>query len=100
MRTGIFAFTLLISIGLSGSNLNAEPTQHTVVKFSVDNMTCATCPISVRKAMERVEGVKSVKVDWKTKVATVIFDADITTAENIGNSSTDVGFPTSKVLEK
>ena len=41
------------------------------VTLAVQNMTCAVCPITVRKALEKVTGVASVKVDLDTKTATV-----------------------------
>ena len=34
-------------------------------------MDCAVCPITVRKALEKVPGVESVQVDFKTKRAVV-----------------------------
>lgn len=66
------------------------------VSFSIENMTCATCPISVRKAMMRVDGVQTVDVDFATKMATVTFDPAITSAQAIGASSTDVGYPATR----
>ncbi len=36
--------------------------------ISIENMTCATRPISVRKAMKRVEGVKSVRSILRPKL--------------------------------
>lgn len=65
--------------------------------FTIEKMTCATCPISVRKAMQRVEGVKSVKVDFETKIATVVFDPSMATAAQIAAASTDVGYPATEV---
>src|SRR3546814_9737894 len=35
--------------------------------FAVENMTCATCPITVRKAMKGVAGVTAVNVDFAAK---------------------------------
>jgi len=65
--------------------------------FSIDKMTCATCPISVKKAMKRVDGVISVEVDYKTKVATVVYDPSKTTPSEIAAASTDVGYPANEV---
>ena len=69
----------------------AEATQATA-QFSIDKMTCATCPISVKKAMKRVDGVKSVEVDFETKIATVNYDPAITTPTEIAAASTNVGY--------
>jgi mercuric ion binding protein len=45
-----------------------------IVVFAVDNMTCALCPITVKRAMEGVAGVRSVEIDFNARTATVIFD--------------------------
>ena len=63
------------------------------VSFDVAKMTCAACPIAVRKAMQRVDGVKEVVVNLEGRSAVVTFDASKTTAEEIGRASTDIGFP-------
>ena len=72
----------------------ATATEQTVT-FAVEKMTCGTCPITVRKAMEKVEGVKSVDVDFGAKTATVVFDPAVTTPEQIGAASTNAGYPAS-----
>jgi len=100
MRYLFSIVALLNVICLLGSDLSAATSDETTVKFSVEKMTCATCPISVRKAMERVDGVKDVEVDFETKIATVVFDTSVTTASDIGNASTDVGFPASEMVEE
>ena len=66
--------------------------------FTIEKMTCAACPITVRKAMERVDGVKSVKVDFEGKTATVLFDPSIATADQIGAASTEAGYPAKPAL--
>ena len=63
------------------------------VTFEVEKMTCATCPIAVRKAMQRVDGVKEVEVSLESESAVVTYDPGATTAAEIGQASTDVGFP-------
>jgi len=67
--------------------------QEEIVTFAVENMTCATCPITVRTAMRRVEGVQSVDVDFDAKTATVTFDPSVTTPEQIGAASANAGYP-------
>jgi len=63
------------------------------VTFDVEKMTCATCPIAVRKAMQRIDGVKQVEVSLENESAVVTYDPSVTTAAEIGQASTDVGFP-------
>lgn len=74
-----------------GTTLAAD--NELTVTFDVQKMTCATCPIAVRKAMERVDGVKQVAVSLEDNSAVVTFDTSATTAAAIGQASTDVGFP-------
>lgn len=61
--------------------------------FAVENMTCALCPVTVKKAMAGVEGVRSVEVDFNAKTATVVFDPGLTTADAIAAASTNAGYP-------
>jgi mercuric ion binding protein len=61
--------------------------------FVVENMTCALCPVTVKKAMEKVSGVQSVQIDFAARTATVVFDPAVTSVEAIAAASTDAGYP-------
>jgi mercuric ion binding protein len=61
--------------------------------FAIDNMTCALCPITVKRAMEGVAGVQSVTVDFDAKTATVVFDPSVTSVDAIAAASTNAGYP-------
>jgi mercuric ion binding protein len=76
---------------LASSALAAEQT----VRMQVENMTCAACPIAVRTAVERVPGVKKVKVDLASKTATIVFDDAQATVDSIAEASRLAGFPAS-----
>lgn len=82
---------LAMLVLMSGTSLAAD--NERTVTFDVQKMTCATCPIAVRKAMERVDGVRQVAVSLDDTSAVVTFDPSATTATEIGQASTDVGFP-------
>ena len=85
---------VLLAVAMLGTgNIHAALDGEETVSFSVEKMTCASCPIAVRKAMQRVEGVKEVKVDFDSKTAVVTFDTGMTTAAAIGAASANVGFP-------
>jgi len=64
----------------------------------VENMTCATCPITVKTAMTSVKGVTAVAIDFDTKQATVTFDPAIATVDQIAEASTNAGYPARPVL--
>ncbi len=96
--------TLGVTVACSGSTpANAEtapsaveavtPVAFETAEFSVENMTCASCPITVRKAMERVPGVQSVEVDFKTKIATVEYDPALSSPADIAAAPTGNGYP-------
>lgn len=63
------------------------------VTLTVENMTCALCPVTVRTAIERVPGVKDVQVDLESKAAVVLFDDADATVEDLAEASTLAGFP-------
>ncbi len=41
------------------------------VTLDVQNMTCAVCPITVKKALEKVPGVTDAKVNFDKKTASI-----------------------------
>ncbi|NWG47372.1 MAG: cation transporter [Alphaproteobacteria bacterium] len=61
--------------------------------FAVENMTCALCPVTVKSAMERVNGVRSVEIDFGARTATVVFDPAVTSIDAIAAASTNAGYP-------
>lgn len=65
------------------------------VTLQVSNMTCATCPIAVRVALEKMPGVAAARVDFKSKLAVVSFDPAKTTPEALMKATANVGFPSS-----
>jgi len=58
-------------------------------------MDCVACPITVKKALSRVEGVSGVSVSFEKKEATVTFDDTKTTVQALTQTTADVGFPSS-----
>lgn len=65
----------------------------TQVTFEVPDMTCALCPVTVKTAMSKVEGVQSVEIDFDARSATVIFDPALTDAAAIAEASAQAGYP-------
>jgi len=66
--------------------------QQTAV-LDVQNMTCGLCPITVKKALEKVPGVTEAKVDLDKRTATVKFDADKVDTAVLVKATTEAGFP-------
>ena len=87
----------LISLLLLSGSVLAVAAEPRTVTLGVEHMTCAACPITVRKALSQVAGVSASRVDMKTHTATVTFDAARTTPEALAAAVTDAGYP-AKVL--
>ena len=81
----------LASVVTSGVALSASRT----VTLDVKNMTCAVCPITVKKALEHVSGVQQVSVDYASKTATVQFDDTTATADKLTEATKVCGYPSS-----
>lgn len=58
-------------------------------------MNCSLCPISVRKALERVPGVVRAKADLDAKSAEAIYDSAKVSPQALAKAVTDAGFPAS-----
>ncbi|MBA4164522.1 MAG: heavy metal transporter [Erythrobacter sp.] len=85
-------------VALALGNVGADrPTATAAVQaqttFAIENMTCAMCPITVRKAMEGVAGVSEVSVDFEAKTARATYDPRRTNAATIAAASTNAGYP-------
>jgi mercuric ion binding protein len=63
------------------------------VTLDVQNMTCAVCPITVKKALERVPGVTDAKVDFDKKTASISFDPDKASTDTLTKATADAGYP-------
>ena len=79
-------------LALSHSSLAAAPV---TVALNVQNMNCGLCPVTVKKALEKVQGVESASVDFDRKTAKVIYDPDKTSPEILKKATADSGYPSS-----
>ncbi len=67
------------------------------VTLKVENLWCASCPIIVRRALERVEGVSKAQVSFRSKTATVAFDPSRCDVAKLIAATAAYGFPTSVI---
>ena len=68
--------------------------QKTVV-LSVPDMNCPVCPITVRKALEKVAGVQNVRASLEPPEAMVTFDDAKTSIEKLTEATKRAGYPSS-----
>ena len=86
MRKLLLATVLVLPLTV----LAAEP--QTVV-LDVKNMTCELCPITVKKALDKVPGVAATKIDLTKKTATVKFDPERANVAALVKATTNAGYP-------
>lgn len=63
------------------------------VTLSVPGMDCPVCPITVKKALNKVEGVSKTEVSFAKREAVVTFDDTRTTVDALTKATADAGYP-------
>ena len=63
------------------------------VTLSVPGMTCAACPLTVKKALSRVEGVSRIDVSYARREAVVTFDDARTGVQALTKATANAGYP-------
>ncbi|MBI3375420.1 MAG: mercury resistance system periplasmic binding protein MerP [Betaproteobacteria bacterium] len=91
-KRSLFAALALAAVAAAPQATLAE--QKTVV-LSVPDMNCAACPITVRKALDKVAGVQNVKATLQPPEAVVTFDDAKTSVEKLTEATKRAGYPSS-----
>lgn len=63
------------------------------VTLTVPGMTCPTCPITVRKALNKVAGVEGIIPDVAKKTVTVTYDDSKTRPTALMQATANAGYP-------
>ncbi len=87
MRKVVLAVLLVAALPLSA------PAAPRTVTLSVPGMDCPVCPITIKKALSRVNGVAKVDVSVEKHEATVTFDDTKTNVEALRNATANAGYP-------
>jgi mercuric ion binding protein len=90
---------LIASLALIALSTPAWAAMKTVT-LSVPGMNCATCPITVKKALGKVEGVTRTEVNLEKRAAVVTFDDTRTSLEALTRATGEAGYPSTLVEEK
>jgi mercuric ion binding protein len=85
----LLASAAAVALLTAAPALAAEQT----VTLVVENMTCALCGPTVKKALTRVDGVGKVEVSTDKGTATVSFDDAKTTVEALTAATAKAGYP-------
>lgn len=70
------------------------------VTLNVPGMTCPACPITIKKALTKVQGVLQIDVSYARKQAVVTFDDTKTDTKALVKATTDAGYPSQPESEK
>ena len=63
------------------------------VTLSVPGMDCPVCPITVKKALAKVDGVTNAEVNFDKRQATVTYDDARTSVEALTKATANAGYP-------
>lgn len=83
---------LLALVGLCIAAAPAWAAPRTVT-LSVPTMYCSVCPITVKKALDKVPGVSRVEVSLAKHQATVTFDDAKASVAALTHATKDAGYP-------
>ena len=84
--------SLIAALALAGSAAPAFAAMRTVT-LAIPGMSCPACPITVKKAIAKVEGVSKTEVSFDKREAVVTFDDAKATVQKLTNATTDAGYP-------
>lgn len=85
-------FNLLAALSVLVASTCATAAEKTIT-LNVSDMTCAACPITVKKALNKVLGVSKVSVSLENKQAVVTFDDSKTQLNTLLNATFEAGYP-------
>ncbi len=83
----------LLIAALTALSLSVMAAPVETIRLDVQNMTCAVCPITVKRSLEQLPGVSTVKVDLAEKVAIVTYDPDKADPEALTKATANAGYP-------
>ena len=65
------------------------------VTLAVPGMTCAACPLTVKQAISKVDGVNKVNVSFDKREAVVTFDDAKASVQKLTQATENAGYPSS-----
>ncbi len=92
MKHSMIKSLCLVAAVLSFSSVGTWAAPQTVT-LEIPTMNCAACPITIKKALERVDGVSTANVSYETRLAKVTFDDAKTNPKALVAATTNAGYP-------
>ncbi len=91
----LFFVVAFSSLGLALPEI-AQAEERQTVTLQVENMTCGSCPFTVKMALKQVDGVEKVIAKYEGRGegwAKVTFDPQKTDVESLVKATTNAGYP-------
>ena len=86
--------SVVLALGvLLGLVLVPAYAENKTVTLSVPSMDCEACPITVSKALKKVDGVGKVAASLEQKEAVVTFDDAKTNVDALRKATANAGYP-------
>ena len=82
-----------VSVSQDASGESTTPASFQQVVLTVDGMTCAACPKTVKTALEGVDGVYSAEATFEPPEAVVRFDPDKVSVDELTAVTKNAGYP-------
>jgi len=92
MFTRLLVIGFGMFLGLVGLSTSALADSKTVT-LSVPGMYCEMCPVTVKKAIQKVDGVEKVSASFETKEAVVTFDDSRANVDKLREATAKAGYP-------
>ena len=83
----------LFLIALFAASAGAVHAAPQTVPLDVPGMTCAACPITVKKAISKVDRVSQVGVSYEKRQAVVTFDDAKASVQKLTQATENAGYP-------
>ncbi len=103
MKKLLYVIAVIVALGggamlnTASAEVNGKPagasTEQKTVTLDVPGMFCPTCPFTVRKSLEKIDGVGEVKTSSETKTAIVTYDPAKVNVDALIKATTNVGYP-------
>jgi Cu+-exporting ATPase len=74
---------MLLLVGTSRAEADEQETVSTAAVYSLDGLHCPPCASTVERSLKRTAGVRSARVDYRTKSAQIEFDESKLSAQKL-----------------
>lgn len=91
VTTGVFILAVVLAIFLTSFHTPQGVTNTREITLKVDGMKCRMCPLTIKTALKKLNGVVDADVSYKDKEAKVRYDDGKVTVNEIIKSIENAG---------